>query len=64
MIMETDDTFSFENKASMDAANDKVQEWEKLMWEFQKPLPWAKEGEKWILMEKIFQLRAQNSALI
>ena len=56
MIMETDDTFSFENKASMDAANDKVQEWEKLMWKFQKPLPWAKEGEKWILMDKIFAL--------
>ena len=56
MIMETDDTFSFENKASMDAANDKVQEWEKLMWKFQNPLPWAKEGEKWILMDKIFAL--------
>ena len=56
MIMETDDTFSFERKGAMDAANPKVQEWEQLMWTFQQPLPWAKEGEKWILMDKIFQL--------
>jgi len=56
MIMETTDDFSGEKKAAMDAANPKVQEWEKLMWKFQQPLPWAKEGEKWILMDKIFQL--------
>jgi L-rhamnose mutarotase len=56
MIMETDDSFSFDRKAAMDASNPKVQEWEQLMWKFQQPLPWAKEGEKWILMDKIFQL--------
>jgi L-rhamnose mutarotase len=56
MIMETNDDFSFEKKAAMDAANPKVQEWEKLMWKFQQSLPWAKEGEKWILMEEIFSL--------
>jgi L-rhamnose mutarotase len=56
MIIEADDSFSFERKAAMDHANDKVQEWEKLMWKFQQPLPWAKNGEKWILMDNIFQL--------
>lgn len=56
MIMETDNSFSFERKAAMDDANPEVQEWEQLMWKFQLPLPWAKEGEKWILMDKIFQL--------
>ena len=56
MIMETDDSFSFERKATMDEANPKVQEWEQLMWKFQQPLPCAKKGEKWILMDKIFQL--------
>ncbi len=56
MIMDTDDSFSFERKSVMDAANAKVQEWEALMWKFQKPLPWARNGEKWMLMEKIFQL--------
>jgi L-rhamnose mutarotase len=48
----------------MDANNARVQEWEKLMWSFQKPLPWAKEGEKWIMMEKIFQLQAQTTELV
>lgn len=56
MIMEVNDRFSFEEKAAADAANPKVQEWEELMWKFQYPLPWAKPGEKWILMNKIFEL--------
>ena len=58
MIMETDDNFSFDRKSAMDADNPKVQEWEQLMWKFQQPLPWAKEGEKWIIMDKIFQLNS------
>lgn len=56
MIMETDDTFSFERKSKMDAVNPKVQEWEQLMWKFQSSLPWARKGEKWILMHKIFEI--------
>jgi L-rhamnose mutarotase len=56
MIIEADDTFSFERKTTMDFANEIVQEWEALMWKFQQPLPWAKHGEKWILMDKIFEL--------
>ncbi|MDI9365893.1 MAG: L-rhamnose mutarotase [Flavobacterium sp.] len=56
MIMEVDDTFSFERKAAMDAHNTKVQEWEQFMWKFQQSLPFAKPGEKWVLMEQIFQL--------
>lgn len=56
MIIETDDTFSFENKATMDAANFKVQQWEALMDQFQQKLPWAREGQKWVPMEQIFKL--------
>jgi L-rhamnose mutarotase len=56
MIMETDETFDMVKKDEIDAANSKVQEWEKLMWKFQLPLPWAKEGEKWVKMDKIFNL--------
>src|SRR5882762_2177486 len=56
MIMDTYDTFNFERKAGMDATNLKVQEWEQLMWKYQLALPWAKEGEKWILMQEIFTL--------
>jgi L-rhamnose mutarotase len=57
MIMEVNDDFSFEAKASADAANKKVQEWEQLMWKYQQALPIAKSGEKWILMDKIFSLQ-------
>ncbi len=56
MIMEVTDDFSFEQKAMADAANSKVQEWELLMWKYQQALPGSKPGEKWVLMEKIFDL--------
>jgi L-rhamnose mutarotase len=56
MIMETSDAFSFERKAQLDLNNPSVVEWEKLMWNYQKPLPWAKAGEKWVPMKPIFKL--------
>ncbi len=56
MIMDTTDLFSFEIKSAMDAGNPKVEAWEQLMWKYQQALPQAKQGEKWMLMEKIFQL--------
>ena len=56
MIMETNETFSFEAKGQADAENPKVQEWETLMWNYQQALPGAKPGEKWLLMERIFKL--------
>ena len=56
MIMEVNERFSFDSKTEMDRANPKVREWEELMWKFQKPLPQAKPGEKWLLMERIFKL--------
>ena len=59
MIMEVSDSFSFEAKGRADAVNPKVQEWEELMLKFQKPLPQAKPGEKWLLIERIFSLKEQ-----
>jgi L-rhamnose mutarotase len=56
MIMETDDSFSFDKKGAMDAGNAKVQEWEDLMWKYQQAIPGSKPGEKWVLMTKIFDL--------
>lgn len=56
MIMETTDDFTFEHQAELASAISKVQEWEKLMWGYQQPLPWANPGEKWLLMDQIFQL--------
>ena len=56
MILEVGPTYSFEATAKADQANPKVREWEELMWKFQRPLPQAQPGEKWLLMERIFQL--------
>ncbi|PCJ97395.1 MAG: L-fucose mutarotase [Flavobacteriaceae bacterium] len=59
MIIEVEDSFSFEKKGQMDADNTKVQEWEVLMWKYQQALPIAKPGEKWLPMEKIFEFPVQ-----
>jgi L-rhamnose mutarotase len=56
MIMDTDDAFSFVDKAKADASNEKVQQWEALMWKYQQSLPGMLPDEKWQLMNKIFQL--------
>ncbi len=56
MILEANENFSFERKTQMDDSNLKVQEWETLMWKYQQALPMTQPGEKWILMNKIFQL--------
>jgi len=59
MIMDTDESFSFEKKAELDAENPKVAEWEELMWKFQTPLPGSSPGEKWKTMDRIFCLAEQ-----
>ncbi|WP_421897645.1 L-rhamnose mutarotase [Marinoscillum sp.] len=56
MIIEAEESFSFEEKGQMDADNPKVQEWELLMDQYQQRLPFAQRGEKWVLMNKIFEL--------
>jgi L-rhamnose mutarotase len=56
MIMEVSEDFSLEARTEADRRNPEVQEWENLMWGFQKALPEAKPGEKWMRMERIFQL--------
>ena len=56
MIMEVKEDFSFEKKQSSDNENAKVQEWEELMWKYQQSLPGTAKGEKWVRMNKIFDL--------
>jgi len=62
MVLEVDEKFSFENKALIEGENQKVQEWEKLMWKFQRAVPEAKPGEKWTLMERVFKLEPETDA--
>jgi L-rhamnose mutarotase len=56
MIMDVNDSFSFDKKAKSDKQNPKVQEWEALMWKFQQALPQARAGEKWLRMDRVFKL--------
>ncbi|MEK9613946.1 MAG: L-rhamnose mutarotase [Flavobacteriaceae bacterium] len=56
MVMETHFDFSLAAKAESDSKNPKVQQWETLMWNYQKALPFAKPHEKWVQMERIFKL--------
>jgi L-rhamnose mutarotase len=57
MILEASPEFSFEAKAAADAANPRVQEWERLMWTYQRALPWARPGEKWVLMDRLYEFQ-------
>jgi L-rhamnose mutarotase len=43
----------------MDRQNPYVIKWEELMSTYQKKLPIAEPGEKWLLMEKVFDLKIQ-----
>lgn len=61
MIMETDNDFSFERKQQLDQANEKVYEWEQLMWKYQQGLPHAGKGVKWMLMQKIFEFSSEKN---
>lgn len=56
MIMETVPGFDFDTQMKALATKPVQEEWQKLMWKYQKALPTAKPGEKWLLMDKIFQL--------
>lgn len=57
MLMETDDArYDAEAMALASQTDPKIREWESLMWKFQAPTPWTPEGEKWVGMERIFEL--------
>ncbi|MFZ0551390.1 MAG: L-rhamnose mutarotase [Steroidobacteraceae bacterium] len=56
LIMEAPGDFSLEAKTAADATNVEVQAWERLMWTFQRALPWAATGEKGVRMARIFSL--------
>jgi len=59
MVLEGSADFSLQGKARADASNPEVQRWEELMWQFQRPLPWADPGQKWVPAQKIYDLAEQ-----
>ncbi|KTT68935.1 L-rhamnose mutarotase [Sphingomonas endophytica] len=60
MVMETDETFDPAAKAAADAASPDVQAWETKMDAFQRRLPWAEPGVKWVEARRIFSLAEQH----
>jgi L-rhamnose mutarotase len=56
MLMRVAPRFDASAKAAADAASERVQAWEALMSTFQQPLPWAAAGQKWVPMQRIFDL--------
>ena len=56
LIVDAPDDYLPDSKAASDARDPDVQAWEALMWNYQRALPWAKPGEKWVLMQTIFSL--------
>ena len=60
MIMETGPGFDPAAKAAADLANPDVVAWEELMSRFQRVLPWAEKGEKWLEAKRIFSLEEQS----
>jgi L-rhamnose mutarotase len=55
MLLDVNESFSFEKKAEIDASDPVVRKWEALMSTYQRELPWAKEGEKWMLMKLVYR---------
>jgi L-rhamnose mutarotase len=60
LVLEVPADFDPDAKAAADAANERVVAWEAMMSKYQKPLPWARPGEKWVLMRRIFSLGATS----
>ncbi|MEH3121447.1 MAG: L-rhamnose mutarotase [Sphingomonas phyllosphaerae] len=59
MVMETDASFDAATKAAADAADPTVQAWEEKMDAYQRRLPWAEPGVKWVAARRIFSLAEQ-----
>ncbi len=56
MILDADDTFTFERKSAMDSSNPKVLEWEERMARFQQVEPGQDPTRRWQVMDPVFVL--------
>ncbi|WAJ72387.1 L-rhamnose mutarotase [Catenovulum adriaticum] len=57
MIMEVGPDFDPNKAPATQAGIEKDEAWEQLMWKYQKALACAKPGEKWVEMQKIYDLK-------
>jgi len=56
LLIEVNKTFSEERKKDLDKKNKFVIKWEKMMLKYQELIPNSPEGQKWVKMNKIFEL--------
>jgi L-rhamnose mutarotase len=56
MVIDAPDDFTVADKETLEVASPKVRAWEELMGQFQLILPFARPGEKWVPMKRIFSL--------
>lgn len=56
MLIETENKFDEKKKQKMDSENPIVQKWETKMWEYQKKVKGSNKGEKWVKLNRIFNL--------
>jgi L-rhamnose mutarotase len=59
MVVDAGPDFGGAAKRASETANADVVAWEQQMSAFQQPLPWAKQGEKWVECDLIYALSAQ-----
>ena len=57
MVMEVPEGFSAARHDELAKADHQAKAWEELMWWFQRPLPFAASGEKWVPMTRVFSLK-------
>jgi L-rhamnose mutarotase len=63
MVMDVPAHFSAERYLELGNASPPVRAWEELMWKFQRSLPFARAGEKWVAMSRVFSLWEALQAL-
>jgi len=56
LLIDTNDKFTEKNKKKLDLKNPIVQKWESLMSNYQKKIEFSKTNEKWVKIDKIFEL--------
>ena len=56
LLIDTNDKFTEKTKKKLDLKKPIVQKWESLMSNYQKKIEFSKTKEKWVKMDKIFEL--------
>lgn len=64
MVLEVEEGFDYRVDFARYLENTpRAREWDALMRQFQKPVPWAGEGDLWAQMERVYDLNAQLARL-